>query len=459
MSHAPSRADILKRIVIELRRAQVEKWSPPARGPVTRLELPPTLPVGDGREISATNELLEEVSKYAVLKMSNDVSLRPQFREQELYELVRRAFGEALLNANLELADDEIVVYLSNEVDEAISRLTGSYDRKLILNVGCHLFKGEAVYPITVGPVIFTNRLEWLQEGVAQRKFSAVTARRIEAHWSGKKLPKRKPSKESAVETSIIDAVGPCPVICSVECYGLSSKMTQEKALLAARIAMTAVSMMWNKPSEGLSWMSLHYDRRAFNRHYVTFGEDGAWGSSSSWSQMPSGHWVDDELVTHLSDYRWLFDQIGDALSNYTKPGVSDDRPALMSTLFLALWWYHEACRETSDQIATTKFAASMDALARGGGGSDILKYIEARLGFKPKQSLMKDGRTSKQVIASIYNAGRSQLIHGSSKNYTYDWSSTRSTAEVVGRLCIVAACDWIASNQASDDVSLLLAG
>src|SRR3546814_12042710 len=84
-----------------------------------------------------------------------------------------------------------------------------------------------------------------------------------------------------------------------------------------------------------------------------------------------------------------------------------------MNALFLSLCWYHEACRESLDQIATTKFAASMDALTGGKEVPGILSLISARLGPKPDDPLMTDGRNTTTVIAQIYNDGRSKLIQG----------------------------------------------
>ena len=114
-----------------------------------------------------------------------------------------------------------------------------------------------------------------------------------------------------------------------------------------------------------------------------------------------------------------------------------------MNALFLSLWWYHEACREPLDQMATIKFAASMDVLAGGGGKGAIVQLIGARLGHKPDDKLMKDGRTTKQVVAQIYGLGRSQLIHGSSDDFAHDWSQVRGSAEAVGRLLIITCCKY----------------
>src|SRR3546814_10570542 len=105
--------------------------------------------------------------------------------------------------------------------------------------------------------------------------------------------------------------------------------------------------------------MNLLYDRRRSHRHTVSFGSDSNVGSNSERAELPVGRYSEPELLENLSSYRWLFAQTGEALYGYVQPNRSTKRPKVMHALFLRLCWYHEACRESLDQIATTKFAAS----------------------------------------------------------------------------------------------------
>jgi hypothetical protein len=128
----------------------------------------------------------------------------------------------------------------------------------------------------------------------------------------------------------------------------------------------------------------------------------------------------------------------------------------MMNALLLSLWWFHAACREPQDQMATTMFTASMDALAAGGKAKGIVRLIEARLGPKADDPLMKDGRSTSSVIGQIYDAGRSRLIHGSSADFAHDWTSMRGGAEAIGRWLLVACCDWLSENPTIDKVKEL---
>src|SRR3546814_16659296 len=80
-----------------------------------------------------------------------------------------------------------------------------------------------------------------------------------------------------------------------------------------------------------------------------------------------------------------------------------------------------------------------MDALTGGKEVPGILSLISARLGPKPDDPLMTDGRKTKKVIAQIYNDGRSKLIHGASADFAHDWTQVRVSAEVIGRWLLIS--------------------
>ena len=120
------------------------------------------------------------------------------------------------------------------------------------------------------------------------------------------------------------------------------------------------------------------------------------------------------------------------------------------------MWWYYQGLREPSDQIAVVKFGASLDAIAGGRESRGILEFIKARLAIEQNDALMKDGRSAASIVETIYGAGRSRMIHGSSKTYSHDWEAERGMAESVGRLCLVAALDWMNANPLETDIRLI---
>lgn len=444
-------------ILSELRRAQTERWIPPKAGRVKRIELPPALPVDEsGGHISVTKNLLRAVRDYSRICADNDPSLKVRFKASEVEDLTARAFGNTLSSIDLDRSNSDLADEVKVRVDrDFASRAEYNY-RPVDVILGCNLFRGSQAYPITLGPVSFETREAWLASTSQQERLSPVARRRLARAWSGNRIRKRKRSFDEAVESSVLEAIGQRPIVCTVETDGLSSKMTREKGLLAARLAMTAISLLWDHPAEGLSWMNLIYDGSPFHRKYALFAPDRWAGSSSTVSEMPEGRWVDDELLSDLKRYKPIFDVLGGALKSFVQPNARVERPNLVRSIFLSLWWLQAGCREESDQIATTKFVASMDALVNGQNASAIMKFLKARANYESDSSLMADGRTTKSVITELYSLRRSQLLHGSSVDFAQDWSGARSTAEAVARLCLILACAWIDRNPHIDDLKAL---
>ena len=449
--------ELIELILGELRRAQTERWVPPRNGHVKRIELPPVLPVDEvGGHISVTQDLLGAVRQYSRIWSDSDASLKVRFTASELADLTGRAFGNVLSAIDLDRPNSELVDDVKNGVDRELATRAG-YDRGPVeVILGCNLFRSSQAYPIYVGPVSFETREAWLTKASQQKRLSVVTRRRLARAWSGARIRKRKRSFDEAVERSVLESVGQRPIVCIVETNGLSSKMTSEKGVLAARLAMTGISLLWNHPSEGLSWMNLIYDGSAFHRRYALFAPHCWAGSSSSVSEMSLGRWVDDELLSDLNRYQPIFDILGAAIKSFVQPNAPIERPNLAKSIFLSLWWLQAGCREEADQIATAKFVSSVDALVVGQNAFAIMKFLKARGNYEDDSPLMADGRTTKSVITELYSLRRSQLLHGSSVDFAHDWSSARSTAEAVARLCLVLACAWMDKHPCHDDLKAL---
>ena len=348
-------------------------------------------------------------------------------------------------------ADEELLLDLRIKVSDLLGSRIRHRDGPISLTLGCNLFEGDVPYPIQIGPILFETREQWRLRLLSEGKISNVTARRLAARWAGNHTRSRKRSLDEDAETAILNSIGGCTTVCTVITKGLSSANTKEKGLLAARMAMASIAMIWSRPSQALEWMTLQYDRRLDHRYTVRFSSGTNVGYSNERAQFPCGKSIDEEEIESLRSYARLFEQVGQALTSYIKPSEHITRPALMNAIFLSLWWFHEACREPLDQIAVTKFAASMDALVKGQDAHAILRFIKARTGIGPKEMLMANGLTAEKVMERVYGTGRSQLIHGSSTDFAHDWSETRSIAEVVGRRCLVEALDWMSRNGSVD--------
>ncbi len=355
--------------------------------------------------------------------------------------MVRLAFGRTLESLGTQTPDPD---QLGRAVDQALETEIGARTKDVVLLLGCWLFEDDDdAYPVNVGPVTFHTRIGWLDEQATAGELSSITARRLRRQWSGEKVARRKRGFDQDKESGIADAVDRCPVVCAVRTHGLSIDLTEQKGLLAARLAMTALALPWADPQVALEHMNLIYDGGPRNRHYA-IAYEGGFGSGSSWVNLPRGQSSIQSLAEVLTVYRPTFEVVGEALEAYVNPHAPVRRPKVSNALFLSLWWFHQGCREASDQMAVTAFAASLDALAAGGHAGGIKRLIKARLGLEGSDALMTDGRTTSAVINGVYDSGRSRFIHGSSNDYAEDWGGRRGTARAVARLLLLQVTHWL---------------
>jgi hypothetical protein len=125
---------------------------------------------------------------------------------------------------------------------------------------GCTLFGSFDIAPFDIGPVRFEPQLAWLERKIHDGAVSKTTARRVARRWGGGKVHKRKPGLETRIENDMLAAVGEYRYVCSVTATGLAAGAGRQKALMAARLAMTAIALRWDMPSRALNGFSLGMD-------------------------------------------------------------------------------------------------------------------------------------------------------------------------------------------------------
>jgi hypothetical protein len=443
---------LVQDIIRELKRLETIPFSERSQegGEVS---LPRIIDAGAGRSLYVSKELDGNITLVADSLMDSDPLLKRRYKQIDWRSDVRRAFGPALANIDLD-ADD------SHNAKAVIDHVNASLNQLLIPNkrkehaFACTLFADPLIKKFTIGPVTFEARMDWLIRQLENRCVSTTSKRRIERTWHGRKLAKRKVSFDSISETSILEAVGGCPYICSVATKGLAVGAGLEKSLMAAHLATTAIALIWQTPSKALRGINLLYDGPLYAKRTITLvpGQRSIGGVSHS--HDPFGPTMRPEKWAEiLIDKAEFFTLVGEVLDYVVSPTDSVNRPKMMSTLHHSLLWFHEGCREPLPHIAVVKFAASLDALACGKKSAGIRQMISARLGIGDSSPInARGGPKLKTVIDRIYGRGRSRMIHGNSEELAHDLSSTAAISEEFARLCLMTCIRWAANNPNSDD-------
>lgn len=442
--------ELVKDIIREL--VDLENIPMEARSDGDVFSLPRMIDAGNGESLVVSRKLDEGIERMAKRLMDDDPSLKPKFTQAEWREIVRRAFGPALASIDL---DDDLEANASKVLTQvkttANPTATGKRTREYAF--GCTLFGGKDFKPFAVGPVLFEPRAIWLERKNQDGGVTKVSLRRIQQIWQGANIRKRKPSFDSIAETNVIDAIGSCQFVCSVKVYDFGAEAGQEKALMAARSAITAIALTWQIPSKVLSGINLAFDRQPHRRKTLAFIDGKGIRAGSSWSHLPIGpHITPDEWENVIKERSDIFAVVGEMLNYIVSASGKSARPNMMSTLFHSFLWFHEGCREPWSHIAVVKLAASLDALACGKASAGIIMLIHARLKMEGNSPIRLGGPTVRNVIERIYNSGRSRLIHGNNDELSGDWSDMKALAEQFCRLCLLLCLEWIAKHPNSDD-------
>lgn len=416
--------------------------------------LPALLWVGDGRSFKASKLVYELVHQYARLSAAT-LDISTVLTQTEIADSVGRAvallFDELGQKRALELKSGERAALL----DDYLNKLLTERRASRTYHFGCELFHAEAGSEILLGPVRVESRERWISRLRNTGTVSDVTARRVLAAWSGKKPRPRVPSRMHH-EQSILDAIGASTSVCTV-CTGYQSdKAAAPKALLSARLAQAAVALMWERPSLVLCDMRIAHDGPLRRRRHLASTATGGFASSSSLSGSPWGVYFPEDAQTRWESFRNLLGPISEALALFVDPLRATDKAKLLKGLFMALWWFHEGCRNESDLLAISQFASSLDTLTAGGRASGIKTLIHNRLGCEPDQAWFKDGSTPADLVKEIYETTRNQVVHGSIKDFDRDWSGTRARAEIVARHCLVASLSWLREHPETVDMKAL---
>jgi len=478
--------NIVAEIVCEISR--IQKLPQSHKDPDDDFLLPRQLGVGNGLFIFISRKVDQLIADAARTMRSNS-SLQGQFTADDYRRFVRQAFGPAL--ARIDLDDDpannarSVVAEVEAKVAEDVDWILTN--GRLEYAFGCTLFSQKDIAPFGIGLVRFEPRELWLERKasdgcsarvvkggqierfdhqIADGPISKVAKRRILRAWQGQKPRTRKRSNDSMYEIDIIEAIGVSPYVCSVKITGFGGKSGQDKALLAARLALTTISLIWENSSKALNGINLLFDREMRGQSLLSFTSDGLILGGRMRSNMPHAPWVKrEELEKHFHEFSGEFSVAGEAIAWLLDPAGSHARPELLNILAQAMLWFHDGCREITDLKAIVSFASSMDILASGGGRESIRKLIRARLAIDENAKIHRDGFSVKEVIDQIYDEGRTRFVHGPMRNGNHvwgdklghDWSETRGLAEWLARICLVCCMEWAAKNPTSGDPKQLL--
>lgn len=422
-----------------------------------KVELPCWISAGNGQSLIINRKISRLIRDLADVLFTTQ-SVEPKaISADDWAGIVQSVVGPALAKTHLGQPFEKNARLVLKEVQQELANTEWNY-RKRTFIFGCSFVRHPDLTKLEIGPVKILSRETWLSAALDQGQISKTSYRRILSRWSGQAVRERKASRDQINEDSVVKAVGAAPFVCTVVTHGLFGKFAREKAVMAARLALVAVALMWRRPSKAMGDLNLLFDGPQYLRTWA-FHHDkgdifGGWERVYPFTGLPL---IDRSWQEAIEGWAASWSTIAEAIAYWLSADGLVERPTLMNQFVQALIWFHEACLEPTPMIAITKFMASLDALACGGKSNGIKALVKARLGVEDDTPIRSDGPSVQKVIDELYSQGRSRLIHGSSDRIGHDWTDSMLLAEQLSRRTLIACLNWAAQHSNHDNPKLML--
>ena len=411
---------------------------------------------GNGDSL-VTNETIEqEIRNVADWTRQQTPSVRNTHSIKEWRGIVRSAFGPALVQLDFADSTANVGRALKAIIEQELNAHIAGYAKRGTA-LGVWLFSQPTDPSFSIGPVCFESRQTWLDRVLDCGDITKVTHRRLSKAFSGQTLRKRSSSPDEAQEHSILSAIGNAPTVCTVITHGLAPETTKRRAILAARLALTSISLLWATPSNVLDHFRLSTDHgwRIIRTVPVTPGPRMIGGSRVV--GMPPGFPIaSDDWCRFAYKNRSFLCLAGKMIACWTSKETREQASTLLLNYSQSVFFFWKACREESDVMAVVEYVAALESLASGGKEAGIRQLLAARLDMEEDDLFYKE-KTLRQVIKSIYRTGRSQTIHGRNSEIVQDWSGVRALTEAIARVAIVSSIDWFNKNPNETDPKELM--
>ena len=428
--------------------------------PVRRLQQdgqgPPGLIYAGSEGSIATNKKMEtEIRNVADWMLKERPHARNKHSLKEWRSKTREAFGPAIAQLDFNRAARENVKELKVTIEKKLDEYSASHSSRG-RSLGCRLFSEPPKDPFAIGPVVFETKSQWLDHALKNSDISKTTHRRLRRTFCGNKPRKRKPSLDSIHEDSIFRVLCDAQMVCTVTTEGMAPGLGEERTILAARLALTSIALLWPKPSKMLEGFGLSTDHGLRVVRLIPVAPGTRMLGGSKVIGQPFGMPVSQkEWSSILEDEQEYLELSGKMIFCWTSSEQDKQASSLLRGLSRALFWFWKGCTEEIDLMSIVSFMASLESLTGGGQSGAIKRLVKARLGIDEGDEIVP-GITLGQLMKRMYGVGRSRTLHGTNQDMLHDWSDWRAIGESLTRVCIVSSMEWCQKNQLESDIKSL---
>lgn len=310
----------------------------------------------------------------------------------------------------------------------------------------------EYCAPFNLGPVTIFSRKHWIDSvdfpDFAKDNFFGER----EANWRWKTILKRALHRTSrgpkipGLAGAVYGSIKDCPSIVRVKIGGYEINRSRRIAALICKSALDGLSLALGQP-DFFHQQALHDERLGpFGSDRLIESKGKLWSPGMSLGRrVPS---IDGECTKKaLDEMPDELAALGSILQLLTEPELTA-RHKLAQRWATALDWFGEGCREKSDAIALAKIGTALDVLSCGGKSGGITSMIVTMTGTRENDEVIsgRSPKTLSQLVESIYNAGRSKILHGTHYNRLMSFSAERAQATSLARIVLIVSATKLIS-------------
>lgn len=376
----------------------------------------------------------------------------------EILKVLRAAMGELLiehLNAGINLDGMTYLcpIYLKGATKTYIQISATKLEHQVT-----HYFPAartglEDSNPLELGPVTIYNRMDWIDSVEFHPhllKFGGID----NSNWRENLKASLSDSHVELVPLAsyLYETLSKARSILKVTTTGYGPTLSEKLATIIARSALDAISLWYPNPQYFRAFL-LYTERRPPIIKWTITEEHGL--------LLTPGMQLSDEVLGHslsgdgFTDtqmrYFAALSKTLDSLLSY-----SGNHPRLSQRWSTALDWHAEACRETSDLIAVTKFGTCLDVLSSAGGKTRaIAKMVSNLTDVDVDGPFFRYGGTDLtllNVVKKIYENGRSEILHGNTVDRLTPHENLRDMARDCSRRTLICAALALAKYDGEDD-------
>lgn len=309
---------------------------------------------------------------------------------------------------------------------------------------------------VTIGPVEICNIEDWIKKNDFDEKTldKLNNQKALNHKWKEQAvacLNNHKEGEISSLAEDVYQFTKTGNSVISIKLNNFESELSSKLSRIICKTTLDALSTLFG--DKNYFFQNALYEDRMPPVSFKTFksrnGKLILPGFTLS-KRIPIRNGSD--FIDDLKNYKNIIDGFAFILYGLSQPD-EHPYPQLSNRWATALEWYAEAQRETNESIALAKLGTCLDILSSGGKKVGITNLICHLLSIDENYILKtrKKEIKLKDVIAKLYNYGRSQILHGNHVDRLQSFEKECADAAYFARIALLEVAIRLQHYQGDD--------